>query len=174
MSMCPQCSNDPSDCAGHAVAVLSQRSSVTGRNDCSSGSFAPLTFCGLPPGLAGSQLLDASQMRWSSAGSGTEARHAKSPTKIDENRVARFRAPPPDAKRPSRVIPCQKSAIRCFSPAVASCLKSVTNSKCLEQLAREVAGVQGRPAGKQEDIIRRGSCTETALESRHWRLCADL
>ena len=44
-----------SNCTGHAAAVSSQRSSVTGNNDCitglmSHGSCAPFTFCRLPPG----------------------------------------------------------------------------------------------------------------------------
>ena len=30
-------SDDPSDCAGHAAAVSSSRSSVTGRDDCTGG-----------------------------------------------------------------------------------------------------------------------------------------
>ena len=40
---------------------------------------------GTLPGLLGSQLLDESQTRWSSAGSGTEARHVQSLIKIDEH-----------------------------------------------------------------------------------------
>ena len=51
----------------------------------SPGSLAPLTFCGRPTGLVGSQFLDESQIRWSSAGSATEARHAQSLTKIGEH-----------------------------------------------------------------------------------------
>ena len=79
-------SDDHSNCTGHAAAVSSQRSSVTwfGHQMCHV-SLVPLTWCGLPPGLVGSQILDESQIRWSSAGSGTEARHAQSPTKIVEN-----------------------------------------------------------------------------------------
>ena len=82
------------DCAGQAAAVSPQRSSVIGRNDCIGGSgmlmchisVAPLTWCGLPPGSAGSQLLDASQIQqWSPTGNGTESRLAQSPSKIDEN-----------------------------------------------------------------------------------------
>ena len=46
---------------------------------------APLTWCGLPPALVGSQLPDATQMKWPSAGSGTEASHAQSHTMIDED-----------------------------------------------------------------------------------------
>ena len=48
-------------------------------------ALALLTWCGLPLGLGGSQLLSESQVQWSSAGSGTEARLAQSPTRIDEN-----------------------------------------------------------------------------------------
>ena len=49
-------SEDPSDCAGHAATVSSQRSSVSGRDDCT-GRFGnpmghvPSTWCGPPPGL---------------------------------------------------------------------------------------------------------------------------
>ena len=78
---------------GHAAAVSAHWPSVSETGDCIGGlgkerchdSFAPLTCGELPPGFVGSQLLDESQMQWSSAGSGTEARHARSPTKIDEN-----------------------------------------------------------------------------------------
>ena len=49
------------------------------------GSSTPLTWRGLPRGLVGSQLQAPAQMKWSSAGSGTEARHAQSLMKIDED-----------------------------------------------------------------------------------------
>ena len=69
------------------------RFSVTGRDDCIGGSGNPMghvssvpsTWCGLPFGLVGSQLLSESQIRWCSAGSGTETRHAQSLIKIDDN-----------------------------------------------------------------------------------------
>ena len=57
--------------------------------------------------------------------------------------------PPPDAKRPSRVIPCQRSVIWCPTPVVASCLKSMTMSGGLEEQAREVARVQGTLAKRR-------------------------
>ena len=149
---------DPSSCTGHAAAVSSERLSVIGRNDCIGGfgeqmwriSLA-LTWCGLPLGSIGSQLLGASQMKWPAAGSGPEARHAQRvPRRSMRNvRVARFRATHPDAKPPSRLSPCQKSAVRC-PPRVASCLENATVSKSLEKLAREVARVQGQPIGKVE------------------------
>ena len=52
-----------SDCKGQAAAVSSQRSAVTGKNNrisglSSLGSCAPMTFCGLPPGVVESQFLD--------------------------------------------------------------------------------------------------------------------
>ena len=80
----------PSHCMGHAAAVFSQRLSATGKNGCISGLMshgfcAPLTFCRLPRELVGSKLLDDSQMQWSPAESGTEARHAQSSTKIDQD-----------------------------------------------------------------------------------------
>ena len=77
-------------CTGHAAAVSSQGSSTVEKNDCTGGqmchgSLAPLTWCGLPPGLDGSRLVDTSQMKWPSAGTGTEARHAQNPMKIVEH-----------------------------------------------------------------------------------------
>ena len=86
-------SEDHSDCVGHAAAVSSQRSSVTGRDDRTGGfgnsmghvSSVSSMWCGLPPGLVGSQLLGESQSRFSSAGCSTESRHAQSLIKIDEN-----------------------------------------------------------------------------------------
>ena len=64
----------------------------------------------------------------------------------------------PDAKRSSRVSPCQKSVIRCPTLEVVSCLKNEKMSKSLEELAREVVRVQGQPAGKEED---RGTSDES-------------
>ena len=66
--------------------------------------------CELPLGLVGSQLLAAAQMKWPSAGSGTEASHAQSLMKIDEESpsCSISPAPLPDAKRPSRASRCQK------------------------------------------------------------------
>ena len=59
-------SDDLSNCTRLAAAVSSQRSSI-GKNKCISGSLsrgssAPMTFCGLPPGLVESYSLDESQM----------------------------------------------------------------------------------------------------------------
>ena len=108
---------------------------------------APLTFCGLHSGLVGSQLLDESQLQWLSAGCGTDASHARIPTIFFED------CPncPISASTPSRVSPCQKSVIRCPTPKLASSMKGVTMSKSPEELAREVARVQGQPAGREED-----------------------
>ena len=39
------------------------------------------------------------------------------------------------------------------TPKVVSCLENVTVSKGLEELAREVARVQGQAAGKEEDSV---------------------
>ena len=49
------------------------------------------------------------------------------------------------------MIPCQRSVLQCPTPKLVSCLKTVTKSKSVEELAREVARVQGQPAGKEED-----------------------
>ena len=132
-------SNDLSNCTRLAAAVSSQGSSIVGKNDCTGesgnlvchGSLAPLAWCGLPPCLVGSQLLDSAQMKWPSAGNGTETRHAQRvPRRSAKNVwVARCPTPPPDAKRPSRVRPCQKSSVRCPTPKMASCLKNVTMLK---------------------------------------------
>ena len=48
-------------------------------------SLIPLTWCGLLLGLVGLQLLDGSQIRWSSSGTGAEARDAQHLVRIDEN-----------------------------------------------------------------------------------------
>ena len=45
----------------------------------------PLTWCGLPPGLFRTQFLDDSQIRCSSSGSGTKARHAQCLVNINKN-----------------------------------------------------------------------------------------
>ena len=71
-------------------------------------------------------------------------------------RVAGFRAAPPDAKRPSRVSPCQKTAVRCPTPAVAARLKSVTNSKSLQKQARVVSCARSRPAAVKEEDSETG------------------
>ena len=57
---------------------------------------------------------------------------------------------PPDAKRPSRVSPCQRSVLPGPMPKLVSCL-NVTVSQSLQKFAREVACVQGEPAGNEED-----------------------
>ena len=75
-------SDDLSNFTGHAAAVSSQRSSAVGRHDCTRGcgnemchvSVVPLTWCGLPLGLVGSQLLDESHIRRPTAGSGSQSR----------------------------------------------------------------------------------------------------
>ena len=67
------------------------------------------------------------------------------------DRITRFLGRPPDAKRPSRVSPCQKSVIRCPTPKVASFLKNVTMSESLEELAREVGEFKASPLAKKKD-----------------------
>ena len=58
----------------------------------------------------------------------------------------------PSSRRQSEsVSPYQKCMIQCPTPKVVSCLKNVTMSKSLEELAREVARVQGQSDGKGED-----------------------
>ena len=47
--------------------------------------------------------------------------------------------------------PCQKSAIRRLTVKAAYCPKTVTISKSVEELAREVALVQGQSGGREED-----------------------
>ena len=59
------------------------------------------------------------QIQQNPAGDGTEPSHTRSPKKVNESsQVTRILAPPPHAKRPSRVSPCQKSAIQCPTPKV--------------------------------------------------------
>ena len=115
----------------------------------SHGSFAPLTCCEAPPGLVGSHFLDEeAQMQWTPAGVGTEACHARSLTEIHES------SPNWSTSGTScrRETPVENESLPIPSPTpkVVSCLKSVTVSRSLEKLAREVARVRGRPAGKDE------------------------
>ena len=89
--------------------------------------------------------------------------------KIDENCLScSFLGPSsPDAKRQSRVSPCQKSAIRCPTPAVAPGPKSMTHSTSLGKLARVVARVQGQPAGKEVEQRKRAiTCAEVRTGNR--------
>ena len=65
--------------------------------------------------------------------------------------ITRLLAPPPDAKHPSIVSPCQRSVLQCPPPKLVSRRKNVAVSKSLEELTREVPQVQGQPAGKEED-----------------------
>ena len=60
--------------------------------------------------------------------------------------ITRVLAPPPDAMRPLSLVRDLWS-----TPKLVSCLKNVAVSKSLEDLAREVARVQGQPTGKEED-----------------------
>ena len=101
--------------------------SVTGKNDCisclsSQGSYAPMTFCGLPPGLVESQFLDESQMQWSSAD--TKPCHAQILMEINEQCPNYSNSDPfPDVKRPSKVtskstVPWSRSQKKCFAQRV--------------------------------------------------------
>ena len=105
-------------------------------------SSALVTWCGFPPGLGGSHGLDG----------------AHNAVLVSWPWCADLSRPPPAARRPSRGSPCQKSAIERPTVKVVSCLKTLTISKRLEELAREVARVPGQPAGKEED-------SETSHES---------
>ena len=99
-------------------------------------SLVLLTWCGLLPGLVRSQLLDESQTRWSSAGSGTDARH----TKIDEHTPScSISGPPPDVKRLSRV-----SLPRICSPMPDASCGDLSENELLRDF-------RGQPAGKEED-----------------------
>ena len=145
-----------SDCDGHATAVSSQEPSVTGKNDWVSGSMSDgsgtqVTSCRPPPGLVGSQCLNESQMQWSAADTGAEACHARSPTQVDDvcpqdsisSPSSRRQATFESGSLPEICAPVP-------TPKLASCLK-VSVSKSFVELAREVARLQGEPAGKEED-----------------------
>ena len=104
----------------HARAVSSQSSSI-GETHCirslSCDSCAPVTLCGLFPGLVESKFPDESQTQWSSAVTDTVLCHARSLTNVTDRRPDYLNSEPlPDAKRPSRVSPSQKSVIRCPTP----------------------------------------------------------
>ena len=143
------CTISSSDCAGHASAVSSLRSSGSRRDDCTVGfgspmdhvSSVPSTWCGQPPGMIGSQLLGESQIRWSSAGIGTNANHAQSLTKIDGICLS-CSISGPSSRRHTPVVReflPEKNAVRCPTPAAAPWLNSMTNFTSLGKLARVVA-----------------------------------
>ena len=127
----------------------------------SHGSLAPLTWCGLPPALVGSQFLDESQMRWSSSGSGTEACHARSSTKVGENCLESSISGPSS----TRQAPVERESLPEICnpmprPKVASCLKSVP-TKAGHRLCRSQHGgvwTTAPPialAGRSLDVPRR-------------------
>ena len=134
-----------SNCKGHAAAVSSHWSSATGKNDCISGlmphgSHAPMTLCGLPLGLLESQLLDASQMQWSPAFAGAEVCHARTTTKV-------FEVCPNDSS--SGTSSTRQATVESdflSTPMLVSLSEKCWQcQKSLEELARQVARVQGQP-----------------------------
>ena len=147
-------SDDLSNYTGHAAAVSSQRSSVNGKNNCissltSQGSFAPMTFVGylwvwlnrnfwMNRRCSGPQLILIQNL----------VTHEVPRRSLKNAHITRLLAAPPHATRPSRVSFCQ---IRCPTPESVSFLNNVAVSKSLVELARDVARVQGQPAGKEED-----------------------
>ena len=133
---------------------------------------------------------DESQMQWSSAGK--PAMREVPRRSMKTVRVARFRAPPPDAKRQSRVSPCPKSAIRCPTSTVASCLKSVRIPEVSRSWHERLPEFKASPLAKRRtanpatitraEVRTRGSWTTTpprsATESsdRSWevlQVCSD-
>ena len=81
-------------------------------------------------------------MQWSSADIDTVPCRARSLTEVNDQCLDYLNSgPPPDATFES---PWQRSVLWCPTTKLLSCLKS------LEELAREVALVQGQPAGKVE------------------------
>ena len=76
--------------------------------------------------------------------------------------IARILVSRPDAKLQSESSPCQRSEIRCPTPRVVSCMMITTVSKSLEEVAREIARIQGQPAGKERTAgpaAQAGHCT---------------
>ena len=114
---------------GHTAAVSSQSSSGILKYDCAGGfgrqmchvSSAPVTWCGLPLGLVGSQSLGGAQMQCSSGGMGTHA----CPTEID---------PTPD----------DKGGIFCKNRDDLKESRAVVASEVSRR-------VQGQPAGIEKD-----------------------
>ena len=133
--------------------------SVTGRDDCAGGfghpmdhdSSVPSTWCLLPPGLVGSQLLNESQIQWSSAGIGTENCHAQNLMKFDVN------CPSCSISEPSsrRQVPSQSEFLPeiCSPMPDASC--GALAEKCDEFHESRKVGTSGcaqdKPAGREED-----------------------
>ena len=158
--------DDRSNSTRHAAAVSSQSSSTT-KNNCisstSCGSCAPLTFCRVLSGLVESQFLDESKTKRSSADvTQCLVTHGVSRRCMIKAQTTLILSPPPDAKRPSRVSPTQKSVIRCPTLKWAPCLKNVTMSKSLE-LREFKAGPLAkrrttRPATKVANASRFSGC----------------
>ena len=131
----------------HAAAVSSQRSSAIAKNNCNSGSHgtcAPMTFCWLR--LNGTFWMNRRCSGLQLTFTQSPVTHGVPRRTITSAQITRILALLPDAKRPSRASPHQKSVIRCPTQEVVSCLRNVTMSKSLEELAREVARVQPTPA----------------------------
>ena len=112
------------------------------------GYLASQTWCGVPPGLVGPQFLDESQMHWSSVGSGTEACHARSPTKVDEispncsvSGLSSGCQVPESLPEVCVPIPGAKSGVLC----------EAGESMSFEVMARKTARIQGQSAGRDED-----------------------
>ena len=109
----------------------------------------PLTWCGLPPGLVGTLLLEKSQSRWWSAGRDTEARYAQSLMKIDEH------CPSCSISNPSsrRQAPVESESV----PEICSLVPEADSggfSEQFDKLQSRGAGTSGcassRPAGKED------------------------
>ena len=116
----------------------------------SHGSCALVTCCRQPPELVGLQFLDESQMQWSSADvdpalSGTET-HGDQTKKCQD-----YSTSGTSSRRQATVESESLPVLQCPTHMLMSCLENVAVSKRLEELAREVARVQGQPSGKQED-----------------------
>ena len=95
------------------------RTTFSKKEKCGPGCMGPVTWCGLLPGLVGSQFQNEPQIRWSSLGSGTEARHAQSLVNINQNYPQLDFGPILRTSTPVE-RPCLKAAVRCLIQVVAT------------------------------------------------------
>ena len=137
------------------------------------GSLAPLTWCGLPPGLVGSPLLDAAHIKWPSAGNVAEGRHAHSSTMIDETRpICSISRPSSKRQAPveSESLPGICSPVPdIYVPAVS--VQSRISSDVLSSCTGHAAAVSSQKSsvtGKNDGIsglMSHGSCAPWTFRS---------
>ena len=73
----------------------------------------------------------------------------------------------PDAKRPSRLSPCWRSAIRCPTPRVVSCLMEATVSRSRE-ICTDSRPARGQRGGRRVQRRKRAAAHAKICKSGFW------